>query len=147
LLLASGRFPPKIAELLGVGRVLESRTDGALEEESARPRRRRRRVPPSLSYGSLAAVLGALLLLGGCTAVPALVQCRRAEGALRALEREPARSPAVSYDLTLARVYLDKARELSSQARYGLAIELAKSSQAAAERARSAQAQAVRGRI
>src|SRR5687768_17038009 len=100
LLLASGRFPPKIAELLGVGPVLESRTDGALEEEAARPNRRWspallvmsacgarapfRGLPTRAPFVAL--LLVALLGFGGCTAVPALVQCRMAEAKLRDVE-------------------------------------------------------------
>lgn len=108
-----------------------------------------------------------LVALGtGCTAVPALVQCRKAEASLRDLESRasemtadngtpghdaaafvhdpsPAHGsarfdPIASYELTLARSYLDKAREEASEAHYGLSIQLAKSSQQASKRAGNA---------
>ena len=99
------------------------------------------------SVGPLAALLLALSINAGCTAVPALVQCRKADASLRGLEdlalHVPERGesgvsslPEVSYELALARAYLEKAREEASEARYGLAAQLAKRSQQASARGR-----------
>lgn len=120
LLLASRRFPPKIAELFGVGRVL----DGASEEKSAR--------------SHVAWTCALLVFSTGCSAGMASVACRRAD---RALQDVSVSVAAVQvYELTLARAYLDKAREEASEAHYGAAIELADASQRASQRARGSSA-------
>lgn len=144
--------------------MLESRTDGALEE-AARPRGRRveaavfsrASTAAFAARGSSALAAAAVVLsVGACTAVPSLVQCRKAEAKLVALEAAAARIPSagssrpslpeVSYELTLARAYLDKARQEGSEARYGVSIKLAKSSQQASARAENALARR-RGRL
>jgi hypothetical protein len=65
------------------------------------------------------------------------MECRRAERLLRSASTSAAAPlPARSYELTLARAYLDKAREEASEAHYGSATELARASQRASQRAR-----------
>jgi hypothetical protein len=64
------------------------------------------------------------------------MECRRAERLLRSASSSSAAS-AQTYELTLARAYLEKAREEASEAHYGPAIELANASQRASQRARA----------
>lgn len=54
----------------------------------------------------------------------ATLQCRRAEASLKGAASSVAVAARV-YELTLARAYLDKAREEASEANYGVAIQLA----------------------
>jgi hypothetical protein len=68
----------------------------------------------------------------------ATLQCRRAEASLKSAASSVAVAARV-YELTLARAYLDKAREETSEANYGVAIELAGASQRASTRARAPQ--------
>jgi hypothetical protein len=77
------------------------------------------------------------------------MECRRAERLLQSVSssafatsyglRGPGPAAARTYELTLARAYLDKAREEASEAHYGSAIELAGASQSASQRARAPQ--------
>jgi hypothetical protein len=94
--------------------------DGASEEKSAR---------------SHVAWTCALLVFfsAGCSAGMASMACRRADRALQ--DASVSVAAAQVYELTLARAYLDKAREEASEAHYGVAIELADASQRASQRA------------
>ena len=107
--------------------------EGASEEKATR------------LHVSCACVL--LILSGGCSASMATVQCRRAERLLADVSAPSAarRAPAQLYELTLARAYLDKAREEASEAHYGVALELAAASQRASERVRGSGHGAAKG--
>lgn len=104
--------------------MLESRTEGALKDEMARP------------FGAWTRVLLSCLVCGavGCSAITATIECREAE---RALKHAPslANDPANLYQLTLARAYLDKAREEAAEAHYGEARLLAQAAKGATRRA------------
>jgi hypothetical protein len=75
------------------------------------------------------------------------MECRRADSLLRSVSGSivaPIHGSLAlglastrTYELTLARAYLDKAREEASEAHYGSAIELARASQRASQRARA----------
>lgn len=122
--------------LPGVVGVPESRTEGALKDETAWPVMRCARLarlrtrPSALALGVLAA-LGALS--GGCSAITATMACR---DAARAVEHGVASGSHGIYQLTLARAYLEKAREEASEAHYGSAVRLARAAQSATESAR-----------
>ena len=135
--------------------MLESRTDGALEVEtapvslclSARGPRRSESVQRAGRLGplSLAIWSAVLLSLSSCTATQSLLQCRRANAALQRVG--PVTTPAAIYELTRARAYLDKAREEAAEAHYGLSIELAQNAERAAVRAIQAHAARPGGRL
>jgi hypothetical protein len=117
--------------LPGVARVPESRTEGALKDETTWPWASAwvqallvRSAPAALAVG----VLGA----GACSAIAATVECREAE---RAVTQAVAADPAGIYQLTLARAYVEKAREEASEAHYGSATRLAQAAKAASARA------------
>ena len=94
--------------------------DGASEEKATR------------SHVAWTCVL-LVFFSAGCSASMASVACRRADRALQ--DASPSAAAAHVYELTLARAYLDKAREEASEAHYGAAIELADASQRASQRA------------
>jgi hypothetical protein len=122
--------------------VLESRTDGAIGDEAAR------------CY--VAQTCALLVFVGGCSASTATMECRRAEQLLQSVSssafaasyglRGPGPAATRTYELTLARAYLDKAREEASEAHYGSAIELAGASQRASQRVRAPHYDATKGR-
>ena len=121
-MLASRRFPLEFAMLPGVVRVPESRTEGALKDETTR-----------LAAGAWAlAVLVFASVSAGCSAIVATLDCRDAE---RVVARGVAPTPRGVYQLTLARAYLEKAREEASEAHYGRASRLAHAAKLATERA------------
>jgi len=72
----------------------------------------------SHSFGPL------LLICAACSPASYAVEARSAERALAAAEVTPAASEKAPYELWLARLYLTKAREESSQAHYAAAREL-----------------------
>jgi hypothetical protein len=111
--------------------VLESRTDGAIGDEAAR-------------Y-CVARTCALLVFVGGCSASTATMECRRAEQLLQSVSTS-AFASSRTYELTLARAYLGKAREEASEAHYGSAIELAGASQRASQRARAPQYDGTKGR-
>lgn len=80
--------------------------------------------------------LAGLLLVSciGCVPVAVTRQSRAAERALTRAEAVHAEEHA-RYELTLARLYLDKAREVSSAARYASALELLRHAESSAQRA------------
>jgi hypothetical protein len=73
-------------------------------------------------------------LSSGCSAISATLACRDAE---RAIEHGAATTPRGVYQMTLARAYLDKAREQASEAHYGSASNLAEAAKLAVLRATS----------
>jgi carbonic anhydrase len=111
--------------LPGVARVLESRTEGALKDETARR--------PWGAWGGVVLV-SALLSAShsGCSAISATLECREAE---RAVAQGVATTPRGIYQLTLAHAYLEKAREEASEAHYGSASALAQAATLATHRA------------
>jgi hypothetical protein len=110
--------------LPGVARVPESRTEGALKDETTWP---------WAGAWALAALTGlAGGALAGCSAIVATVECREAE---RAVAHAIAAKPEGIYQLTLARAYLEKAREEASEAHYGSAARLAQAAKAKAKAA------------
>lgn len=104
--------------------MLGSRTEGALKDKMA---------PGMWARAALCCCL--LAASSACSAIWATLECRRAE-------RELARTPSVAsdaanvYQLTLARAYLDKAREEAAEAHYGTARDLARAAKQATESAR-----------
>lgn len=126
--------------------MLGSRTEGALEVvETAQPSPGSMRAQPCVSL-SRAVCFALLTALSGCTATQSLVWCRKAEAVLQRAERVPP-SHATQYELTRARLYLEKAREEASEAHYGTSVELAKSAERSATRALQAQTAPSRGRL
>jgi hypothetical protein len=134
--------------LPGVVRVPESRTEGALKDETTwlvlRPAlRAARRVGPRVSTLCVLVAIGGIQ--SGCSAISATLECR---DAARAVERGVASGPQGIYQLTLARAYLEKAREEAAEAHYGSAVSLAHAAQLATERARDGATQhRVQGRL
>ena len=117
--------------LPGVVRVPESRTEGALKDETAWPVLR----SALCARPRLSALVAPVVLIGaqaGCSAITATMECRAAASAV---EHGVASGPRGIYQLTLARAYLEKAREEASEAHYGSAVSLARAAQLATERA------------
>ena len=80
--------------------------------------------------------LAALLLVGciGCMPVSVTRRSRAVERALEQAERVNAAQHA-RYELTLAKLYLEKAREASSEAHYASALDLLRYAESSALRA------------
>jgi hypothetical protein len=131
--------------LLGVARVLGSRTDGALEEEISWPSGTWTLLVwlarGAARFDTACALTCSLsCALSGCSAVAALAETHRAERTL--LSTSGLRStPATTYALTLSRAYLEKAREEASEAQYGAAVAYAKAATRAAQDAQRTQIQ------
>ena len=106
----------------------ESRTEGALKDETTWPWASAW-ARALLVRSAPAALVGGL---GACSAIAATVECREAE---RAVAHAVAADPAGIYQLTLARAYVEKAREEASEAHYGSATRLAEAAKAASARA------------
>lgn len=95
--------------------------------------------------GALACSILALTCLAAtaCSPWSAAVEARVAQHALRVAEQTGARELA-AYEYTLARLYLDKAREEAGEAHYAFALKLLQRSQRSAHKARTvAEARAV----
>lgn len=108
--------------------MLGCRTQGALKDETARL--------PIGWFGGF--VLSCALLSGGCSAISATLACRQAERAVRqGAVATPDGTPRGVYQLTLARAYLEKAREEAAEAHYGSASKLAEAARLASARASS----------
>jgi hypothetical protein len=95
------------------------------------------------SFGFLAAWMSAASLQTGCTAIIARSRVASAEEGVLLAERAGAENQS-PYEYTAARLYLEKAREEESQARYGAAASLAAEAARLAETARHEAAQAAR---
>lgn len=80
------------------------------------------------------AQLGALLL-AGCSPITYARRAALTERAVHAAEQAEAARLA-PYELTLAKVYLDKAREESAEAHYALSLALLQRAEQSAKRAR-----------
>ena len=119
--------------LPGVARVLESRTEGALKDETTWP------WAGAWALVALTGLVGGTL--AGCSAITATVECRVAA---RSVEHGVASGPRGIYQLTLARAYLEKAREEASEAHYGSAVRLAQAAKAKAAIVRGASASSQR---
>jgi hypothetical protein len=79
----------------------------------------------SSRVGALSNTFAPLLIIcAACSPASYAVEARSAERALAAAEVTPAASDKAPYELWLARLYLAKAREESSQAHYAVAREL-----------------------
>jgi hypothetical protein len=75
------------------------------------------------------------LLVVGCSPITYARRAAVTERAVRAAEHAEAVRLA-PYELTLAKVYLDKAREESGQAHYALSLDLLRRAEQSAKRAR-----------
>jgi hypothetical protein len=91
-------------------------------------------------------VICSLLLCAGCSPVAFVVRERSAERAVAAADAEGARASA-TYELMLARLYLDKAREESAEAHYAWALDLLAKSEQSANRARTLSVASARARV
>lgn len=79
-------------------------------------------------------LLLASVLVGGCSPIAYARGVREAEAAVLDAERTDAARLA-PYELTLARVYLEKAREASAEAHYAFSLDLLARATASAARA------------
>jgi hypothetical protein len=113
----------------------QSTSDGG--ELSALGRRGVSHISRALGGGNRAVsglVLALVLLAGGCASAAAAVNISRATAAVEAA-RESGAGAENEYEMTLAKAYLDKAREESSEAEYLDAVHYAKYARSFAERA------------
>lgn len=90
--------------------------------------------PKARSVITLVSLACVLALAGGCGSASYALRARSAEHALQDVEQ--AALSKAPYELTLARLYLDKAREEASEAHYALALDLATRAEQNANRAR-----------
>ena len=86
------------------------------------------------SRNAMRGLAGALLICSGCSPVAFAVRQRTAERAVASAEAAGAQVHA-TYEIVLARRYLDKAREESAEAHYAWALELLAKSERNALRA------------
>jgi hypothetical protein len=91
-------------------------------------------------------VICSLLLCAGCSPVAFVARQRTAERAVAAAAAEGAQESA-TYELVLARLYLDKAREESAEAHYAWALDLLAKSEQNANRARTLSLASARARV
>jgi len=87
------------------------------------------------SHAARASALCGAALLMGCSPIAYAQRARSAERAVAAAEQAEAAKLA-PYELTLAKVYLEKAREESGEAHYALSLTLLGRAEQDANRAR-----------